>query len=130
MPVTLRRVASAKKRQQAQTKKSAARPDDAVRFKQVARNRRARHEYDILETFECGIALQGAEVKSLRLGRVTIADAYARVEARRGMAPLHAHPPVRRTPPDSVPLTLTDDGSFSSIDPRSTSCSHAPNNKR
>lgn len=80
MPVTLRRVASAKKRQQAQTKKRTPSSDDAVRFKQVARNRRARHEYDILETFECGIALQGAEVKSLRLGRVTIADAYARVE--------------------------------------------------
>jgi len=46
----------------------------------VARNRRARHEYDILETFECGIALQGSEVKSLRAGRVTLADAYARVE--------------------------------------------------
>ena len=47
----------------------------------MARNRRARHDYDILETFECGIALQGSEVKSLRLGRVTLADAYARVEA-------------------------------------------------
>ena len=46
----------------------------------VARNRRARHDYDILETFECGIALQGCEVKSLRAGRVTLADAYARVE--------------------------------------------------
>jgi SsrA-binding protein len=46
----------------------------------VARNRRARHEYDILETFECGIALQGSEVKSLRAGRVSLVDAYARVE--------------------------------------------------
>ena len=49
-------------------------------MKTVARNRRARHEYDILETFECGIALQGSEVKSLRAGRVTLADAYARIE--------------------------------------------------
>jgi SsrA-binding protein len=46
----------------------------------VARNRRARHDYDILETYECGLALQGSEVKSLRAGRVTLADAYARVE--------------------------------------------------
>ncbi len=46
----------------------------------MARNRRARHDYDILETFECGLALQGSEVKSLREGRVTLADAYARVE--------------------------------------------------
>jgi len=54
--------------------------EDDGRFKTVARNRRARHEYDILETYECGIALQGSEVKSLRAGRVTLADAYARVE--------------------------------------------------
>jgi len=50
------------------------------RYRTVARNRRARHDYDILETFECGIALQGSEVKSLRAGRVTLADSYARVE--------------------------------------------------
>ncbi|MGA2037256.1 MAG: SsrA-binding protein SmpB [Acidimicrobiales bacterium] len=50
------------------------------RYRTVARNRRARHDYDIVETFECGIALQGSEVKSLRAGRVTLADAYARVE--------------------------------------------------
>ena len=45
----------------------------------VASNRRARHDYDILETFECGIVLQGSEVKSLRAGRAQIAEAYARV---------------------------------------------------
>jgi SsrA-binding protein len=56
-------------------------PDDGTdRIKTVARNRRARHDYDILETYECGLALQGSEVKSLRAGRVTLADAYARVE--------------------------------------------------
>ncbi|HML01106.1 MAG TPA: SsrA-binding protein SmpB [Acidimicrobiales bacterium] len=49
-------------------------------YRQVARNRRARHEYDILETFECGIALQGSEVKSLRAGRVSLQDSYARIE--------------------------------------------------
>lgn len=48
--------------------------------RRLAQNRRARHEYEILETFECGIALQGAEVKSLRLGQATLQDAYARVE--------------------------------------------------
>jgi len=56
------------------------RPDEAEGVRTVARNRRARHEYDILETYECGIALQGSEVKSLRAGRVTLADAYARIE--------------------------------------------------
>ena len=45
----------------------------------VATNRRARHDYDILETFECGIVLQGSEVKSLREGKAQLADAYARV---------------------------------------------------
>ncbi|HYA68833.1 MAG TPA: SsrA-binding protein SmpB [Acidimicrobiales bacterium] len=49
-------------------------------YRQVARNRRARHEYDILESFECGIALQGSEVKSLRAGRVSLQDSYARIE--------------------------------------------------
>lgn len=46
----------------------------------MATNRRARHDYDILETFECGIALEGSEVKSLRAGRVALQDSYARVE--------------------------------------------------
>ena len=45
----------------------------------VATNRRARHDYEILETFEAGIVLRGSEVKSLRLGHVQLADAYARV---------------------------------------------------
>lgn len=46
----------------------------------VADNRRARHEYHILETYEAGIALVGTEVKSLRQGSCTIADAYIRIE--------------------------------------------------
>lgn len=45
----------------------------------VASNRRARHDYDILETIECGLVLQGSEVKSLRAGRVSLQDTYARV---------------------------------------------------
>ncbi len=46
----------------------------------VATNRRARHDYDILDTLECGIVLQGSEVKSLREGKAQMADAYARVD--------------------------------------------------
>ncbi len=45
----------------------------------VATNRRARHDYAIEETYEAGMVLSGPEVKSLRQGRATIADAYARV---------------------------------------------------
>ncbi len=48
--------------------------------KVVAENRRARHEYDILETFEAGLALVGTEVKSLREGRANIAEAYVSPE--------------------------------------------------
>ena len=48
--------------------------------RQVAcRNRRARHDYHIEETIETGIALSGSEVKSLRLGKANLTDAYAAV---------------------------------------------------
>lgn len=43
----------------------------------VASNRRAAHRYHLLDRLECGIALQGSEVKSLRDGRVQLMDAYA-----------------------------------------------------
>jgi SsrA-binding protein len=43
-------------------------------------NRRARHEYFILDSYECGIALVGSEVKSVRDGRANLSDAYARIE--------------------------------------------------
>jgi SsrA-binding protein len=49
--------------------------------KTVASNRKARHNYEILETLECGIVLTGDEVKSLRGGRASLAEAYARVRA-------------------------------------------------
>lgn len=45
--------------------------------KVVATNRRARHDYELLETLEAGIALTGSEVKSLRAGNVNLKDAYA-----------------------------------------------------
>jgi SsrA-binding protein len=43
----------------------------------IARNRRARHEYQILDTWEAGLVLTGTEVKALRNGKGTISDAYA-----------------------------------------------------
>ncbi len=46
----------------------------------VANNRRARREYEVLDTYECGIVLQGSEVKSLREGKAQIGEAYARVD--------------------------------------------------
>jgi len=50
--------------------------------KVVARNRRARHEYFILETFEAGIALQGSEIKSIRAGQISLAEAYVRINGK------------------------------------------------
>jgi SsrA-binding protein len=47
--------------------------------KTIAENRRARHDYQLLERIEAGIALTGTEVKSLRDGRATLAQSYAEV---------------------------------------------------
>ena len=45
-------------------------------------NRKARHDYHIVESFEVGIALRGSEVKSIRQGRASIAEGFARVEPK------------------------------------------------
>jgi len=65
-----------------------AREASDSRRKVVARNRKARHEFQILETFEAGIELKGPEVKSLRGGNVSFQDAHARVQ--RGELWLHS----------------------------------------
>lgn len=46
----------------------------------IAENRKARHDYHILETYEAGVALLGTEVKSIREGRVNLRDSFARVD--------------------------------------------------
>jgi SsrA-binding protein len=48
--------------------------------KTIALNRRARHEFSIEDSIEAGIALSGTEIKSIRAGKVSLADAYARIE--------------------------------------------------
>ena len=53
-------------------------PDSSERL--VAQNRRASHDYFILETYEAGIVLTGTEVKSLRTGHASLSEAYATVE--------------------------------------------------
>lgn len=50
--------------------------------KTVATNRKARHEYFILETYEAGIALQGSEIKSIRAGQISLAEAYIRIDGQ------------------------------------------------
>ena len=46
----------------------------------IAQNRRARHEYSIEDTFEAGLVLRGTEIKSIRAHKVSLADAYARID--------------------------------------------------
>ena len=57
-----------------------AKPDEPPVQHSIARNRRARHEYHILETWEAGIALTGTEVKSLRNGKANLTDAFGIVK--------------------------------------------------
>lgn len=60
--------------------KSKAATSEDPQSRVVCRNRRARHEYEILDTVQCGIVLTGSEVKSIRDNRISIEEAYARVE--------------------------------------------------
>ena len=57
-----------------------AKPAPSPNRRLVAENRRARHDYAIEDDIECGIVLEGSEVKSLRAGGASIADSYASVE--------------------------------------------------
>jgi SsrA-binding protein len=51
-------------------------------IKVVATNRKARHEYFLLETFEAGLELRGSEIKSIRLGQISLAQAYVRLDGQ------------------------------------------------
>lgn len=71
----------------------------------VATNRKARHDYAVLETVEAGIALKGTEVKSLRLGNANLTDSYAMVKnGEIWLLGTHVSP--------------YDRGSYSNVDPR------------
>lgn len=61
--------------QKGKKKKSASDPNERV----VTQNRKARHNYAVLDTLECGIMLVGSEVKSLRAGKASLEESYARV---------------------------------------------------
>lgn len=49
-------------------------------YKVVAQNKKARHDYEIEETYEAGIVLTGTEIKSIRAGKVNLKDSYARIK--------------------------------------------------
>ncbi|MGH2460037.1 MAG: SsrA-binding protein SmpB [Chloroflexota bacterium] len=53
---------------------------DKSEFKVIAQNRKARHEYFILDTYEAGLSLTGPEIKSVRAGKVSLQEGFARVE--------------------------------------------------
>jgi len=48
--------------------------------KVIAKNKRARHDYHVVDSFEAGVVLRGTEVKSVRLGKVQLVDGYVKVE--------------------------------------------------
>jgi SsrA-binding protein len=66
------------KKDAGKTKAQARDAGDALHV--VARNRKARHEYDLIEKIEAGLVLTGTEVKSLRTGKANIEDAYADID--------------------------------------------------
>ena len=72
----------------------------------IATNRKARHDYHILETIEAGLVLKGTEVKSIRAGKVNIADSFARLE--KGEAFLY-----------QADIALYDKGNIHNHEPRS-----------
>jgi len=59
--------------------KPAAKGDDPNE-RLIAQNRKARHNYEVLDTLECGVMLTGSEVKSLRAGQISLEEAYGRVD--------------------------------------------------
>ncbi len=65
-----------------ETRKSekAAAKDKAPERKLVAQNKKARHDYLILDTYECGLVLTGTEVKSLRQGRASLVDGFVQID--------------------------------------------------
>ena len=62
------------------TSKGSAKSSNRPARKLIAQNKKARHDYSIVDTYECGVVLMGTEVKSLREGRASLADAFATID--------------------------------------------------
>ncbi len=67
-----------KKKQKAKSSSVKKKPDSQLTM--VSENRKARHRYEILDSVECGIMLMGSEVKSMREGKLSLDEAYIRVQ--------------------------------------------------
>ncbi len=76
---SVRERATARTMTKKDSKKKKSTPDNPNE-RLVAENRKARHKFEILDTLECGIALVGSEVKSLRHGRLSLDESYGRVK--------------------------------------------------
>jgi SsrA-binding protein len=86
-------------------KPPAAAPEPAGNDQLLADNRKARHDYEILETLEAGLALLGTEVKAIREGRVNLRDSYAVVDKGEVWAlNIHISPYSHRGSADHEPL--------------------------
>jgi len=73
--------------------------------KNIVVNRKAHHEYDIVDRIEAGIALAGSEVKSMRAGRANLTDAYARlVKGEMWLTGMHVSPYKEATDQNHDPL--------------------------
>jgi SsrA-binding protein len=82
-----------------------ATPEKKDEFKTIASNRRAYHDYFILEKFEAGIELRGAEVKSIKEGHVSLNEAYASVEnGQLVLHSLHVQPYAKARVDDHDPV--------------------------
>jgi SsrA-binding protein len=73
--------------------------------KLIAQNKKARHDYAIVDVYECGVVLQGTEVKSLRLGRASLVDGFATIDG--GEVFLHG-----------VHIPIYEQGSWTNHEPR------------
>ncbi len=60
-------------------------------MKIVAKNKKVRHEYEIIKTYEAGIVLKGSEIKSIRTGRVQIRDSFAKVDYKGEVMLINMH---------------------------------------
>ena len=89
----------------------------------VATNRRARREFDLLDTWEAGLVLRGSEVKSLRESKVQIAESFVRSEGKELWLSVYTWRPIRG--PEARRLATTRTGRRNScfIGPRSAGLS-------
>lgn len=69
-----------KKQGERSNKQSGKKNDNVTLHKSIAENRKAKHQYELLESIECGLCLMGSEVKSMREGKLSLDEAYIRYQ--------------------------------------------------